>query len=120
MEIAIANALADAGMEAFAVDVVASSVSGILPFDKEEVSAIQSVLGPEVAISAPKALFGETLGAGGAMAMATAIAWMEGTRPTPIVRGTCREDIRTVLVTSMGFYGNASAVVMRRPTHDAA
>jgi 3-oxoacyl-[acyl-carrier-protein] synthase II len=115
MERAIANALADAEIDAKRIDVVASSVSGIHAFDSEEVSAIQKVLGRDVAISAPKAIFGETLGAGGAMAMAAALAWMHGARPTPLVHGTPPEDIETVLVTSMGFYGNASAVVMRRP-----
>jgi 3-oxoacyl-[acyl-carrier-protein] synthase II len=54
------------------------------------------------------------------MAMAAALAWMGGARPTPIVRGTLRADVGTVLVTSMGFYGNASAVVMRRPTRGAS
>jgi 3-oxoacyl-[acyl-carrier-protein] synthase II len=120
MERAIANALADAEIDAKAVDVVASSVSGIHTFDTEELSAIQKVLGPDVAISAPKAIFGETLGAGGAMAMAAALAWMGGARPNPVVRGTLRADVGTVLVTSMGFYGNASAVVMRRPTRGAS
>jgi 3-oxoacyl-(acyl-carrier-protein) synthase len=119
MEMAIANALADAKIAPKVVDVVASSVSGIHAFDAEELSAIQTVLGQDVAISAPKALFGETLGAGGAMAMAAALAWMSGARPSPMVRGTPRADIATVLVTSMGFYGNASAVVMRRPDRAA-
>jgi 3-oxoacyl-(acyl-carrier-protein) synthase len=120
MERAIVNALSDAEIDANGVDVVASSVSGIHAFDTEELLAIQKVLGPDVTISAPKAIFGETLGAGGAMAMAAALAWMGGARPTPIVRGTPRADVRTVLVTSMGFYGNASAVVMRRPTRGAS
>ncbi len=116
MERAIANALSDAEFDARAVDVVASSVSGIHAFDAEELAAIQKVLGPDVAVAAPKALFGETLGAGGAMAMAATLAWMREARPTPIVRGSLRGDVGTVLVTSMGFYGNASAVVVRRPS----
>ena len=66
-----------------------------------------------VAVAAPKALFGETLGAGGAMGMAAAMAWMRGATPTPLVRGLPPARVRTALVTSMGFYGNASAVVMR-------
>lgn len=120
METAIKNALADASIDASRVDIVASSVSGIHTFDTEELSAIQRVLGHDVAIAAPKSLLGETLGAGGAMAMAAALAWMHGACPTPLVRGLPRENIGTVLVTSIGFYGNASAVVMRRPTLDAA
>jgi 3-oxoacyl-(acyl-carrier-protein) synthase len=117
---AIASALSDAEIDAKAVDVVASSVSGIHAFDTEELAAIQERLGSDVAIAAPKALFGETLGAGGAMAMAAAVAWMRGAHPTPIVRGTLRAHVGTVLVTSMGFYGNASAVIMRRPALGAA
>ncbi len=120
METAITNALTDACIEATAVDIVASSVAGIQAFDTEELAAIHRVLGGDVAISAPKALFGETLGAGGAMAIAAALAWMQGAHPIPIVRGTLRPSVGFVLVTSMGFYGNASAVVLRRAAQGVA
>jgi 3-oxoacyl-[acyl-carrier-protein] synthase II len=116
MERAIGSALSEAGLVAADVDVVASSVSGMLAFDGEELAAIGRVFGNDAAVAAPKALLGETLGASGGMGMAAAMAWMQGAPPTRIVQGASpTKRIDTALVTSMGFYGNASAVVMRRP-----
>ena len=115
MQRAIVSALEDAEIEARDIDVVASSVSGLKVFDQIELAAIGDVFGPSVAVVTPKAILGETLGAGGAMAMAATIAWFEGAKPGPIVRGEVPSRVKTVLVTSMGFYGNASAVVLRRP-----
>jgi 3-oxoacyl-[acyl-carrier-protein] synthase II len=115
LERAIKNALDESGTLASSVDIVASSVAGYPMFDDAELDAIIRVLGEEAVVAAPKAFLGETLGAGGAMAMAAAFAWMNGAKPTPIVRGKFKErGIETVLVTSMGFYGNASAVVLRK------
>jgi 3-oxoacyl-(acyl-carrier-protein) synthase len=116
MERACASAIADAGVDAGAIDVVASGVSGLAAFDQKELDAIGNVAGTHACVAAPKAVLGETLGAGGGMAMAAGLAWLGGATPSPVVRGEARRDIRTVLVTSMGFYGNASAVVMRRPS----
>ena len=48
------------------------------------------------------------------MGMAAALAWLLGATPQPVVGGQAPAKTRTVLVTSMGYYGNASAVVMRR------
>src|SRR5262249_35320624 len=103
METAIRAAIADANVEPSQIDLVASGVSGLNVFDGPETGAIRRVLGDGVTIGAPKSFFGETLGAGGAMGMAWALASLER------AAGPC-----TVLITSMGFYGNASAVVMRR------
>lgn len=114
MERAAKNALADAGVGAGEIDLVVSGVSGLPMFDDEELAAIAAVL-PEAPVVAPKLVLGETLGAGGAMAMAAAVAWLGGATPSPVVRGTLRPETRTVLVTSVGYYGNASAVVMRAP-----
>jgi len=115
IERAIAQALADAGIDATAVDVVASGLSGLAQFDDEERAAIVATVG-ERAIAAPKLALGETLGAGGALGMACALAWFDGAPVTPLVAGTApkREKLDTVLVTSIGYYGNASALVMRR------
>jgi len=33
-----------------------------------------------------------------------------------VVRGSVRGKVRTALVTSMGYYGNSSALVMRAPS----
>jgi 3-oxoacyl-(acyl-carrier-protein) synthase len=114
MERAIAAAIVDAQILPKDIDVVASSVSGLEAFDARELDAIERVLGARICVAAPKALLGETLGAGGGMGMAAALAWLEGAPVTPVVRGEAKgAPPRTVLVTSMGFYGNASAVVVR-------
>ncbi len=115
MERAIVSALTDAEIDVHEVDVVASSVSGLEVFDAIELTAIARVLGEDVAVATPKAILGETLGAGGSMAIAATLCWFEGATPGPIVRGKLPSSVKTVLVTSMGFYGNASAVILRRP-----
>jgi 3-oxoacyl-(acyl-carrier-protein) synthase len=104
LEQAIRNALGDAGVSPGAVDVVVSGVSGLRVFDEAELQAIRKVLGDAVRILTPKKALGETLGAGGAMAMLAAAA--------ELVAGRAK----TALVTSLGYYGNASAVVMRSAT----
>jgi len=112
---AITAALIDASVEANDVDLVVASVAGLARFDIEELAAIEAVLG-SAPVVAPKLALGETLGAGGAMAMAASLAWLGGAAvPNALlVRGTVPPAIRTVVVTGIGYYGNASAVVMRR------
>ncbi len=111
---AIASALVDAQLEAKDIDLVVSSVAGLARFDVVELAAIRGVLG-EAPVVAPKLALGETLGAGGAMGMAASLAWLAGAPVANdlVVRGTIPEKIRHVVVTSIGYYGNASAVVMR-------
>jgi 3-oxoacyl-(acyl-carrier-protein) synthase len=109
---AIDAAIADAGLAASAIDAVVSGVSGVRAFDEAELLAIGLKVGAEVGVTAPKLALGETLGAGGAMGMLAAIALMQG-GAVHAVRGRLSKDPRTVLVTSMGYYGNASAIVMR-------
>jgi 3-oxoacyl-[acyl-carrier-protein] synthase II len=113
VERAMRFALEDAGIDAREVDVIAASVSGLRAFDCAELQAIERVFGSRVCVAAPKAVLGETLGAGGGMGMAAAIAWLDGAQPCAIVRGDA-PNVNTVLISAMGFYGNASAVVMRR------
>src|SRR5262249_36275651 len=115
MERAIAQAIVDAQISPKAIDVVASGVSGLATFDARELDAIGRVVGDQVCVAAPKMLLGETPGAGGGMGMAAALAWLDGAAVTPVVQGEAPSAPRTVLVTSMGFYGNASAVVLRAP-----
>jgi 3-oxoacyl-(acyl-carrier-protein) synthase len=110
---AAAQALEEAGVAPGDVDVVASSVSGLRRFDAEELAAIADVV-PGAAVAAPKLVLGETLGACGALGAAAAIAWLAGAPPSPLVRGAAPAKVDTVLVTSIGYYGNASAVVVRR------
>ena len=87
------------------------------PFDRAELTAINRVFGNRTCVAAPKALLGETLGAAGGMSVAAALAcFVDGTPPRAVVRGEAPRAIRNVLVTTIGFYGNASAVVLRKPS----
>lgn len=122
---AIDDALAGADLDPAEIDLVVSGVSGLSAFDKAELAGIARAVRKDVAVAAPKAILGETLGASGAMAAATALAWLEpgawsgsdGARRTsvPLVAGDARAPIRAVLLTSLGYYGQASAVVLRAP-----
>ena len=112
---AITSALADAELATADVDLVVSSVAGLPQFDDEELAAIRDVL-TNTAVVAPKLALGETLGAGGAIGMAASLAWLGGAPVAKelVVGGALPTAIRNVVVTSIGYYGNASAVVMRR------
>jgi 3-oxoacyl-(acyl-carrier-protein) synthase len=114
LERAIAQALDDAKIGPADIDVVASGISGITRFDDEEKKAIARAIGPNAAVAAPKTFFGETLGASGALGMAAALAWFAGAPVSSLVSGTEPARVEHVLVTSIGYYGNASAVVLRR------
>jgi 3-oxoacyl-[acyl-carrier-protein] synthase II len=117
IEQAIADALRDAQIEPRQVDVVVSGISGLRAFDEAELLAVERVLGRDACVVAPKLALGETLGAGGAMGMLAAIAYLfPNSARTHVVRGAFRGDVRTALVTSIGYYGNASALVMRSAT----
>jgi 3-oxoacyl-[acyl-carrier-protein] synthase II len=114
VERVIEMALSDAGLPAAAIDLVCASVSGFAPFDRAELAAVRSVLGREVAVVAPQAWCGETFGAGGAFGIATALAWLDGVE-VPALEGASAAARRDhVLVIALGFYGNASAVVVAR------
>ena len=126
VEQAIAYALADAAMEARDIEVVISGACGLQAFDQAELTGILRTLGEGACVVAPKLALGETLGAGGAMGILAAIALMGahagGTAGGPtvaadlVLRGALRAAPRTALVTSLGYYGNASALVMRAPS----
>jgi hypothetical protein len=47
------------------------------------------------------------------MGMIAAIAYLREGARAYVLRGALRGEVRTALVTSMGYYGNASALVMR-------
>jgi 3-oxoacyl-(acyl-carrier-protein) synthase len=100
LERAIASALADAKTKPSDVDLVVTGVSGIRPFDRAEIGAIEKTLGKTTKRLDPKRVFGETLGASGAVAVGSALH--------AIASGTAKK----VLVTSLGYYGSASAVVV--------
>jgi 3-oxoacyl-(acyl-carrier-protein) synthase len=114
LERAIAQALEDARIGADDVDLVVSGMAGISRYDDEERAAIAKMLGAARPVAAPKLLFGETLGAGAALGMAASVAWLDGIAPSCIVSGAAPAKLETVLLTSVGYYGNASALVMRR------
>jgi 3-oxoacyl-(acyl-carrier-protein) synthase len=105
LDSAIQSALADARVDRAAVDVVVSGVSGLRVFDEAELLSIRRSVREDVPVLMPKKSLGETLGAGGAMGMLAAIGALSS--------GPTKGSARTALVTSLGYYGNASAVVMR-------
>lgn len=113
VERAARAALADANVSPAEVDLVVSGVSGYALMDAPEFEALARVV-PDACVTAPKARYGETLGAAGAFAMASACAWMSGTPVASVVRGSAPAEVRTALLTVAGFYGNASALVVRR------
>jgi 3-oxoacyl-(acyl-carrier-protein) synthase len=96
---ALRSALADAGIEASAVGRVVSGIAGLPRFDEAEHDGITDVFGASIAIERPKARFGETLGASGTLAVATALAGPTSATFTAVV--------------SVGYYGNVSAVIVR-------
>ncbi len=112
---AIAQALEDAATDARDVDLVLAGMGGFSAYDEIELSGITRVLGPDVAVAAPKRLLGETFGAAAALSMAAALAWIGEEMPVPLVRGRLAGRPRRVLVTELGFYGNASAVLLGAP-----
>jgi 3-oxoacyl-[acyl-carrier-protein] synthase II len=112
-QLAIESALADANLQAKDIDAVAASLNGIALFDRAEMQALKATV-PNAAWAAPKKLYGDALGAGGSMGIATALAWLQGAPVLPCVHGTSPARCERVLVTSMGYYGNASALVLER------
>lgn len=113
-ERAVEGALRDAGVPATDINLVISGVIGYGAFADAELGAIARVVGERAPVAAPKTLFGETLGAGGAMGMAAAIAWMGGVPVRTLVRGDAPAKVRTTLVTTLGYYGNATAMVLQQ------
>lgn len=112
---AIESAMRDAGVVAADIDAVCSAACGLDAVDHAERTGIAAAIGAQVAIATPKAIYGETFGGAGALGMATALAWFEGAPVAPVVAGTVPADVRTVVVTTVGFYGNVSAVVLKKP-----
>lgn len=112
---AIRLALDDAGMMPSEIDAVCASCAGLSRFDVAELYGIEQVLGPDVPVAAPKSMWGECFAGAGALGMASAVAWIEGVAPGPLVGGTARPETRAVIVLASGYYGNVSAVVIKRP-----
>lgn len=118
MKRAVLAALADAGVRPEEVDLVASGVIGIGPFDSAEIGGVTDAIGDAVPLASHKRLLGETLGGSGAMGVTAALAWMGAPSGTalPLLRGRAPAKISTVLVTELGHYGSASALVLKAAT----
>lgn len=119
VERAVRAALLDADLPASAIDLVCSAESGVSRMDLAEQEGLSRVLGSDVATVATKAIWGETFGAAAALSLCASLVWLgkgpddlEG--PAPILRGALARPVRTVLVTAMGYYGNVSAVIVRK------
>lgn len=112
IERAIRAALHDAGLQASDLDGVCGSLNGVPMFDRAELAALDAVLGAELPVVAPKSVYGETFGSGGALAIATALSWFAGASVGALVRGRMCERPRALLVLAVGFYGNVSAIII--------
>jgi 3-oxoacyl-(acyl-carrier-protein) synthase len=110
---AIRAALMDAGLEPRDVDVVVSSIAGLRPFDQAELAGLREALPEDVAVIAPKSIWGESFAGAAALGMASAVALTEGAKPGPLAVGRAPASVRNVVVTAVGYYGNVSAVVVR-------
>lgn len=110
---AIRGAIADAGIAPGEVDVVCSSAGGLPPFDGAELAGIDEAIGASVPVATPKAMWGESFAGAGALGMASAVLWVEGAPPGPMLRGEVG-GVRNVVVAAVGYYGNVSAVVIGR------
>jgi 3-oxoacyl-(acyl-carrier-protein) synthase len=115
LEQAIVQALDDARIAPSTVDVVVSGIAGAAPFEHAELAAIARVVGSEAWVVAPKRAWGETLGAGGTLGVLAAIGCLREGVKSHGVRGVAVAEPSIALVTSLGYYGNASAVVVRAP-----
>lgn len=111
---AVRSALADAGLKAADIDVVATAASGLRPFDRAEREGLLAVLGPTATLAAPKRLCGEIFAGSAALGLASALCWLTGAPAGPLLCGTRPAEVRDVLVMALGYYGNVSAVVMSR------
>ena len=114
VERAVRAALRDADLGPGDISLVACAESGVNRIDMAEEEGLARVFGSDVPTVATKALWGETFGAAGALSIAAALAWFEGAQPCPLLRGELSRDVETVLVTAMGYYGNVSAVVLKK------
>jgi 3-oxoacyl-(acyl-carrier-protein) synthase len=106
--------LRDAELEPSAIDVVACAASGVNRVDLAEEEGLARVFGSDVATVATKGIWGESFGAAPALSMAAAVAWLSGVTPAPLLRGELNGEVRHVLVTALGYYGNVSVVILRK------
>jgi 3-oxoacyl-[acyl-carrier-protein] synthase II len=119
VERAVRAALRDAALEPGDIDLVCSAESGVSRMDLIEEEGLSRVLGSELPVVATKALWGETFGAAAALSSAACLSFL-GKGPehaghaAPILRGSLTREVRSVLVMAMGYYGNVSAVILKK------
>jgi 3-oxoacyl-(acyl-carrier-protein) synthase len=114
VERAVRAALQDAALAPSEIDLVICAESGVNLMDLAEEDGLARVFGSELATIASKSLWGETFGAAAALSAAAALLWLNGVKPEPLLRGELRRPVRAVLVTAMGYYGNVSAVIVKK------
>jgi 3-oxoacyl-[acyl-carrier-protein] synthase II len=115
VERALRAALRDAGLAPSEIDLVCCAEGGVGRIDAAERAGLARVFGPDQPRVASKAIWGETFGAASALSLAATLAWLEGTAPPGAAqRGGPAREIRHVLITAMGYYGNVSALIVRK------
>ena len=132
MERAVRLALEDAGLSPEQIDAVSTGANGSMEEDRREALGIAAALGGRAAtvpVTAVKSMFGEALGASGALQTVAALGTLrdgvlpgipelkstgEGF-PLPSVSAKIRSiDARRILITASGSGGHCSALVMGR------
>ncbi len=107
VQLAITDALAEAGVTPDEVDGVVLGTCGLEPFDGAEREGVIAALGRMPATFSPKPIVGETFGGSGGFALATSVAWLTGV-PVHAEMKTPRH----VVALAVGYHGNATAAVL--------
>lgn len=133
LQVAMRRALADAGVNATDIDYLNAHASGTPANDENELRAIRTVFGEHtqrMALSGTKPFTGHTLGAAGALEIATCVLAMQhgAVPPTLNLDRSCdaaqdfhivaymieARDVRCVMTNSLGFGGIDTSLVLRR------
>jgi 3-oxoacyl-[acyl-carrier-protein] synthase II len=111
VERALHAALRDAQLAPADIDLLCTAEGGVGRIDAAERAGLARVFGQETARVAGKTIWGETFGAACALELAATLAWLDGAPPRT---GGLAGPIRHVLITAMGYYGNVSALIVRK------
>lgn len=112
MERATRFAIADAGLSPQDIDLVITGACGIEEYDRAQREGVRAVTyAPNFDL---KHIAGECLGGAGSLAAWVAAAALAGEVSLPVSAGGLANTLRTVLITELGFNGNASAIVLVR------
>lgn len=102
IERAVRLALADAQIDAAAIDAVVSASNGYAAYDRAETAALSNVFSTPKPRALTKRAFGETLGAGGAFALGTAFVALNHRKPPSGARSGRVADEREALARPLG------------------